>query len=69
MLRCANTPGLAQSHGRARHPLEPGQRDHPRGSLNEHAGDRLEAAYVLARKSLRPPLSLIATGGGRRPEQ
>ncbi|MGW0703858.1 carboxyl transferase domain-containing protein [Streptomyces sp. NPDC002867] len=38
------------------------------GSLSQSAGDRLEAAYALARESRRPLVSLIATGGSRMQE-
>ncbi|WP_037774743.1 carboxyl transferase domain-containing protein, partial [Streptomyces pristinaespiralis] len=38
------------------------------GSLSERAGDRLEAAYALARERRLPLVSLIATGGSRMQE-
>ncbi|MGX6747467.1 carboxyl transferase domain-containing protein [Streptomyces xantholiticus] len=38
------------------------------GSLSERAGDRLEAAYTLAREHRLPLVSLIATGGSRMQE-
>ncbi|QGV80770.1 carboxyl transferase domain-containing protein [Streptomyces ficellus] len=38
------------------------------GSLGERAGDRLEAAYRLAREERVPLLSLVATGGSRMQE-
>ncbi|MFF3287166.1 carboxyl transferase domain-containing protein [Streptomyces sp. NPDC003023] len=38
------------------------------GSLSERAGDRLEAAYTLARERRLPLVSLIATGGSRMQE-
>lgn len=38
------------------------------GSLGERTGDRLEAAYALAREHRRPLVSLIATGGSRMQE-
>ena len=38
------------------------------GSLSERAGDRLEAAYTLARERRQPLVSLIATGGSRMQE-
>ncbi|MFJ3100416.1 carboxyl transferase domain-containing protein [Streptomyces sp. NPDC086835] len=38
------------------------------GSLSERAGDRLEAAYELARERRLPLVSLIATGGSRMQE-
>ncbi|NUK37430.1 acetyl-CoA carboxylase [Streptomyces lunaelactis] len=38
------------------------------GSLSERAGDRLEAAYGLARARRWPLISLIATGGSRMQE-
>ncbi|MBT2366220.1 acetyl-CoA carboxylase [Streptomyces sp. ISL-10] len=38
------------------------------GSLSERAGDRLQAAYALARENRRPLVSLIATGGSRMQE-
>ncbi|MFE5846449.1 carboxyl transferase domain-containing protein [Streptomyces niveus] len=38
------------------------------GSLGERTGDRLEAAYTLARERRLPVVSLIATGGSRMQE-
>lgn len=38
------------------------------GSLGGHTGDRLEAAYALARERRLPLVSLIATGGSRMQE-
>ncbi|MFF3684537.1 carboxyl transferase domain-containing protein [Streptomyces sp. NPDC002187] len=38
------------------------------GSLSRRAGDRLEAAYALARERRLPLVSLIATGGSRMQE-
>ncbi|MFC8918662.1 carboxyl transferase domain-containing protein [Streptomyces sp. NPDC057116] len=38
------------------------------GSLGERAGDRLEAAYRLAREERVPLVSLVATGGSRMQE-
>lgn len=38
------------------------------GSLSERAGDRLEAAYSMARERRAPLVSLIATGGSRMQE-
>ncbi|WP_411138558.1 carboxyl transferase domain-containing protein [Streptomyces sp. C10] len=38
------------------------------GSLGEHTGDRLEAAYTHAREHGLPVVSLIATGGSRMQE-
>ncbi|MCX4587234.1 carboxyl transferase domain-containing protein [Streptomyces sp. NBC_01481] len=38
------------------------------GSLGEHTGDRLEAAYTHARERRLPVVSLIATGGSRMQE-
>ncbi|WP_307128986.1 carboxyl transferase domain-containing protein [Streptomyces sp. B1I3] len=38
------------------------------GSLGGHAGDRLEAAYALARELRLPLVSLVATGGSRMQE-
>ncbi|MET9509783.1 carboxyl transferase domain-containing protein [Streptomyces flavidovirens] len=38
------------------------------GSLGERTGDRLEAAYTVARERRRPLVSLIATGGSRMQE-
>lgn len=38
------------------------------GSLGEHTGDRLEAAYAHARTHRLPLISLIATGGSRMQE-
>ncbi|MFI9052084.1 carboxyl transferase domain-containing protein [Streptomyces sp. NPDC053427] len=38
------------------------------GSLGERTGDRLEAAYTLARERRLPLVSLIATGGSRMQE-
>ncbi|OEJ23853.1 acetyl-CoA carboxylase [Streptomyces agglomeratus] len=38
------------------------------GSLAERTGDRLEAAYTVARERRRPLVSLIATGGSRMQE-
>ncbi|MFD8633927.1 carboxyl transferase domain-containing protein [Streptomyces sp. NPDC059533] len=38
------------------------------GSLGEHTGDRLEAAYTYAREHRLPLVSLIATGGSRMQE-
>ncbi|MGA5097799.1 carboxyl transferase domain-containing protein [Streptomyces lavendulocolor] len=38
------------------------------GSLGERAGDRLEAAYRLARERRTPLVSLVATGGSRMQE-
>ncbi|MEU5716482.1 carboxyl transferase domain-containing protein [Streptomyces sp. NPDC020403] len=38
------------------------------GSLGGHTGDRLEAAYALARQRRLPLVSLVATGGSRMQE-
>lgn len=38
------------------------------GSLGEHTGDRLEAAYAHAREHRLPLVSLVATGGSRMQE-